>query len=117
MEYSETDVSGGGGEGGLPRTFCQVTGQICNPKPAFLSSVYEVSEHPAKSHLKVTDDVTDQIKGQSFAYLSALALLDEVASRLRTSGVTRTKKVKLRDLGTAIHVFEAIFRRKRENRP
>ena len=46
---------------------------------AFDSSVHELSGYLTKFHMKVTDDVTAQVIGQTSEYLSQLVLPGKVA--------------------------------------
>ena len=59
----------GGGWGRFAPVVYQTTGWIIDPKTAFDSPWLELSECVAKFYLKVIDDVTGRVKGQTFDYL------------------------------------------------
>ena len=57
-----------GGGGGSPLRSVQTTGLILNPLTAFDSPRQDLSEYIAKFHLKVTDDVTGQVRAEIFDF-------------------------------------------------
>ena len=64
---------GGGRFNPPPLAICQTNGPILDPKTAFGSSGFELSEYVANFFLNVTDEVAGWATRQSFEYLSLLA--------------------------------------------
>ena len=92
MGYSRTlpaDV-GGGGERFGPPAICQTNGPILDPKTAFDSSGFEISEKIAQFYLNGTDGVTGRVKVQVFGYLPLLASPGKAAVSNRNKAVGTT---------------------------